>query len=440
MLSQSVGGSTSGTQTYCDSINSGFISLTGQTGNVVTWQQSTNGGNTWIDNGNTFTTQSYFNLKQTTCYRAIVKDGVFPNDTSSIACITVFLKSKGGTISGAGNFCSLPVNTSLTLNNYVGNVLKWENSENGGGTWATIPSTLTTLAVSNVTVNTIYRAIVQNGVTCPSDTSVIGSINIVPPSLGGTLSISSPSNVCYGINSTTISLTGQNGNVVNWARSVNNGQSWSPIINTSNTFVVQNLAQNSIFSAVVQNLTCPRDTSTKIRINVSSPITANAGNDTTIIQSDTIVLYGSGSGGVPIWTPNYFLNSATSFTTLASPILTTTYVLTVTDTISNCFATDDVIITVDPLKFEENIANIITPNGDGVNDTWYIEKIKYFPNNEVYIYNIYGQQVYEKKGYNNEWDATYNGNLLNDGTYYYVLKLIDLNLIVKGSIDIIRSK
>ncbi|MES2761593.1 MAG: hypothetical protein V4677_05280, partial [Bacteroidota bacterium] len=102
---QSVGGTASGSQTYCDTLNSGFLSISGFTGNVTTWQYSINGGASWINNGNSFSTQSYFNLKQSTCYRAIVQNGAFPPDTSTIACITIYLPTVGGSITGGGSFC-----------------------------------------------------------------------------------------------------------------------------------------------------------------------------------------------------------------------------------------------------------------------------------------------------------------------------------------------
>lgn len=438
-LAQSDGGIASGSQTYCDSINSGFVSISGYNGNIVTWQQSTDGGANWINNGNTFTSQSYFNLKQSTCYRAIVQSGAFPPDTSTIACITVFLKSKGGNITGDGDFCGTTGNTNLTLNNYLGNVMFWESSANGGANWTLISNTSPILSISNVTVNTLYRAVVQNGPTCSSDTSSNGSINILSVSIGGSLSISQPSIVCYGNNSTTLTLTGQNGNVSNWAVSVNNGANWNPISNTTTTFIAQNLTQNSIFAAVIQNGTCAKDTSSKIYINVSNPIIVNAGNDTTITQSDTLKLIGFGSGGTASWSPSNSVVTPTSFTTFATPNNTTTFVLTVTNN-NACSLSDTVIVVVEPLNFEGNICNIITPNGDGVNDNWFIEKIKYYPDNEVSIYNIYGQVIYQKKKYNNEWDGTYNGNPLPDGTYYYVLIIKDKNSVYKGSIDLIRGK
>ena len=73
VFSQSVGGVTSGTKTFCSSSNSGVITLSGQVGNVLNWELSTNGGSTWINIPNSNPNQTYFNLNQTTCYRAIIQ-------------------------------------------------------------------------------------------------------------------------------------------------------------------------------------------------------------------------------------------------------------------------------------------------------------------------------------------------------------------------------
>ena len=82
---QSVGGLTTGGAAYCDSINSGFISLSFHVGNVLNWETSIDNGNTWIIAVNTATTLSYNNVKQTTLYRAVVQNGSFAPATSSTA-------------------------------------------------------------------------------------------------------------------------------------------------------------------------------------------------------------------------------------------------------------------------------------------------------------------------------------------------------------------
>lgn len=68
---------------------------------------------------------------------------------------------------------------------------------------------------------------------------------------------------------------------------------------------------------------------------------------------------------------------------------------------------------------------VITPNEDGYNDTWLINFIELYPDNEVFIYDRWGQRVYHKKGYDNldGWDAKYVGQNMPVSTYYYILKI-----------------
>lgn len=71
------------------------------------------------------------------------------------------------------------------------------------------------------------------------------------------------------------------------------------------------------------------------------------------------------------------------------------------------------------------IYNAVSPNGDHFNDNFFIEGILRYPSSELEIYNRWGNLVYNKIGYQNDWDATFDGNPLPDGTYFYVLQLND---------------
>src|SRR5207248_4991983 len=99
----SVGGTTSGSATVCASSNSGSITLSGQTGSVINWQFSIDGGTNWTDISNTTTTQAYSNLTQTTIYRAVVQSGLCSPVFSSLTTInvtpnnTITLASAAGT-------------------------------------------------------------------------------------------------------------------------------------------------------------------------------------------------------------------------------------------------------------------------------------------------------------------------------------------------------
>ena len=83
---------------------------------------------------------------------------------------------------------------------------------------------------------------------------------------------------------------------------------------------------------------------------------------------------------------------------------------------------------------EINISEAVTPNGDGINDTWMIYNIENYPNNQVFIYNRYGEEVYRKKGYLNTWEGRQQGNTgkaLPDNTAYFYKLDLDGN----GTID-----
>jgi gliding motility-associated-like protein len=82
---------------------------------------------------------------------------------------------------------------------------------------------------------------------------------------------------------------------------------------------------------------------------------------------------------------------------------------------------------------EINISQAITPNGDGINDTWMIYNIENHPNNSIKVYNRWGDIVYEAKRYQNQWDGHYKNRTerLPDGASYYYQIDLDGN----GSID-----
>lgn len=65
--------------------------------------------------------------------------------------------------------------------------------------------------------------------------------------------------------------------------------------------------------------------------------------------------------------------------------------------------------------------NIMSPNGDGINDKWMIDNINLYPNNEVKVFDKSGRLIYGKKGYDNSWEGTSNGVPLTEGTYYYTI-------------------
>jgi len=87
---------------------------------------------------------------------------------------------------------------------------------------------------------------------------------------------------------------------------------------------------------------------------------------------------------------------------------------------------------------ELTIYNLFSPNNDGTNDTFVIENIENF-DNELSIYNRWGNIVFKATNYQNDWDGTSNAGTvfrrdqrLPAGTYYYTIKVPERNIDAAG--------
>lgn len=105
-------------------------------------------------------------------------------------------------------------------------------------------------------------------------------------------------------------------------------------------------------------------------------------------------------------TYNYFAHDTTSF-----------------DYISSAYYHIDAVQVYPCTNDEEAIQlpNLITPNGDGKNDLYLIDSLP--PNSKVSFFNRWGNQIYTTNNYQNDWDGTFNGNLLPTGTYFVVVEM-----------------
>jgi gliding motility-associated-like protein len=111
------------------------------------------------------------------------------------------------------------------------------------------------------------------------------------------------------------------------------------------------------------------------------------------------------------------------------------YSVTITD-ILGCFGDAIIDVTVNPKKCID-IPNTITPNGDGINDTWIIDNLDIFNDANLKVFNEWGKLVFEGDG-TSKWDGTHRGKALPTATYYYVITVLGGSEPYSGGITIIR--
>ncbi len=80
------------------------------------------------------------------------------------------------------------------------------------------------------------------------------------------------------------------------------------------------------------------------------------------------------------------------------------------------------------------VSNFISPNGDGINDTWIVSggEEKY----SVMVFNKVGNLVFKSDDYRSRWDGISRGHNLSPGVYYYIIKAN--NTEKKGTITLVR--
>lgn len=80
-------------------------------------------------------------------------------------------------------------------------------------------------------------------------------------------------------------------------------------------------------------------------------------------------------------------------------------------------------ITITISESHLEMPNAFSPNGDEINDTYKAKKnYKSIVEFHAYIFNRYGQKLYEWTDITSGWDGTYHGRPVKDGTYYVYVK------------------
>lgn len=196
-------------------------------------------------------------------------------------------------------------------------------------------------------VTTIYTITVNDGFNNVTS-SVTVTVNPIPTAYsvtGGGSYCSGGSGVAVGLSS---SDTG-----VNYQLQINGVNSGSPLAGTSNAISFGNQIAAGNYTVTATNATtgCQNTMTGSVTITINTNPSANAGTDVTIPNGTSTTLNGSATGGsgsyVYSWSPSGLLINATvQNPTTVNLTSTTVFTLTVTDVVTGCQETDQIIITV----------------------------------------------------------------------------------------------
>jgi gliding motility-associated-like protein len=289
-------------------------------------------------------------------------------------------------------------------------------------------NTLNNLTISNPVasplVTTTYYLTGTDANGCSASDSVI--VTVIQPF---TMEVGQGTEVCFGSN---IQLSA-NGAVT---------YKWLPANSLDNPFVPNPIASptaTTTYTVIGTDGVCFQDVQQVVVVVHDLP-TAYAGENVIIVSGETVTLNGSGNGTTFNWSPSSGLSCSDCPSPEATPLETTTYVLTVTNEFG-CQRKDSVVIRVgcnDDVVF---IPNAFSPNEDGQNDIFYIRS-KGLRNVEyLRIYDRWGKMMFETNSISQGWDGTNNGKPVNPGVYVYYLKAICSNgqpILMQGNITLVK--
>ena len=208
--------------------------------------------------------------------------------------------------------------------------------------------------------------------------------------------------------------------------------------NTGETAPTLTVAEAGTYSlTVTTNDGCTLTESIDVR-DVPNPEALIQASSDRVGLGDTLQLTASG-GNTYRWSPATGLSDTTVANPIARPLVTTTYTCLVTTT-DSCSVTAEYTVYVDR-SLDVKPQKIFSPNDDGQNDTWLIDKMELYPDCRMTLFNRQGAKVFEQENYTNAnpWNGTGNsGQFVPAGVYFYLINCGDEAGQQTGSVTIVR--
>ncbi len=402
--------------TFNSNVSVGFSSIHYQ------WQQSTDSGKTWIDIAGA--TNATYNLATNNVgnylYRLTVADGTSINiNDCRVVSDTIFYNRNISPVSNFTKNVSVCAGDTVIQNGNAAYIYQWTGP-------ASYSSNLLNLTLKNVTVGQAgkYYATISTAAGCSIKDSIL--LQVLNRPVAWTIA---DTGLCLH---DTITLKGGGGTSYVWKPSTN--------LLTPNDSITKAFPTDSITYVLYATNGICTDTQS-VKINVWQKPTASIAPLQTIGsgQSETIIGQVSGTDVSYNWTPLLYLTNANTLTPSASPIITTTYYLTVNSPHNCGTAIDSAILRVNNSIY---IPNALAPSAGSADASTFKVYGAAVKSAVMMIYNQWGQMIFKSdnatlKG----WDGTFNGTAQPSGVYVYVVKITYFNNVTEtksGSVNLIR--
>lgn len=206
-----------------------------------------------------------------------------------------------------------------------------------------------------------------------------------------------------------------------WASGGTN-YTWTPSASLSHPNEDTTLASPSvptIYQVLVENaLGCGKTLDVLVNLHPVPSVSASA--PTFVLAGQEIELEGITNAVSYYWHNDDSLLCSDCYTTIVTPEQTTTYYFTGIDT-NGCRNTDSIEVLIESSLY---VPNSFTPNGDGFNDFFSVTA-REVHSYQLYIFNRWGQLIFETTDVNAYWDGTFKGKSVQMDAYVWKIEYLD---------------
>lgn len=364
----------------------------------------------------------------TTNYVLIASNGICADTVSQTVNVVSFtVQASADTTICEGETVTLNANSTGSITSWV-----WSSNALAGDTLnANLASPLFSITPTNDSTLHIF-ATDANGCRANDATSI--AVNNVSIAAQDTA-------LCIG-DTIDVAATALEGANLSW--------NWSPttfIVGATNTQTVAVTpdASTSLTVVATDSIGCSDQATVAVTVGQLLEIDVYATADDDSIAAGTSTLLHAFPMGINDynWTPAPTLSTPTEANTLASPLVTTSYSVDVTDPTGRCSYKGEIIVRVYEVVCGEPeifVPNAFTPNDDAENDVLFVRGRNI---GELYfaLYNRWGERVFETRNKDMGWDGVFKGMKADPGVFVYYLEVTCVDgqeYFHKGNVTLFR--